>query len=329
MKSLSYVICMLGLFGAEAQAKNPMSSVSPTDTCEEVATIAEIKIKLRVGESAFASFDTDSLMQTALETEALVACLSEPMTPEVAASYHRLMALTAFVRGDDDDCKLELHASFRLEDSYVFPTQVAPEGHPLLLFYEEAKTLSSGEPETLYPPNNGGYVSMDGQVAQEDAVITRPSQTPVIVQAFSSEGQIIETVYVRVGEEVPRWGTLDLTLPLEVPIRNPSPVLKKTLPWYISGGASLALGVVTYGIALDQQRRFLDTSEPDDADSLEILEGYRSRANLFGGTAIGLGVVGIGLVSNGMVLQIRFGGSRTESDSTVVPGATEGEANGP
>ena len=326
MKHTTTVVCALVLFGAEAKAKGPVAVEQPP-ACEQATTVSVLARLSMAGDSAFASFDTEMLKQTARDAEAALVCLNEPVTQPVAASYHRLMALAAFVNGEDDLSRRELHASYRLEDTYVFPTQIAPEGHPLLVFYEEAKLLQGGSPEDLYPPI-GGYVTIDGEKMD-----MRPSETPVIVQAFSSTDELLETHYVLAGQSVPRWGELTARLKVEDLSALPSTTVqrkkKPAMPWLVAGGAALALGGVTYGIAMDQHSRFLDTSSPDGDGSEDTLNGYMNRANTFGASAIGLGVVGVGLMGTGVVLQVRFGGPRGNPDLTVGPEVSEGGADGP
>ncbi len=288
MKPLIYTLCVFAL-GLTSRAHA---------ACEEPTELSELEAVYIQAEQAFAELDLETLLMHSMRArDQIVPCLGEPLTMSSAASFHRLMALEAYAQMNEPRAIGELHASRRLEPGYRFPTDVAYEGHPFLDLYAQAAEVGDGAPEIVYPPE-GGYVMVD---SVRDA--PRPSETPVLIQVFDAESQLLETRYLQPGETLPMWGVnpLDLAfVPRGVNLKDPR-------PWFVVGAASLVASGVFSAVAMSNKNKFMDTSEPDTPESDLQLQGYMDRANGFGTASIVTGTVGLAFTGLGIGLQVKFG----------------------
>src|SRR3989339_1248072 len=200
--------------------------------CVQPASVVELAQASRLAEEAFANLDADGLLtQSSLARTKVLPCVQEMITKRNAAAFHRLMALEAFINGDESRVMSELHAALILEPGYLFPENVAGSGHPLLVLYKRAETLDDGVAERTYPPANG-YMMVAGV-----RNAARYSKIPVIIQAFGPHGELLETRYVQPGEASPNWSGNVFGLTAEdLGIKHP---LLDSKPWYVAGAVTL------------------------------------------------------------------------------------------
>jgi len=277
--------------------------------CETSTTALQLQEAAKAGESAFSNMDKESLLeQTTLAREQILPCLGESLSPEDIAGFHRLMALEAFTRKNDERVISELHAARRLEPGYDLHVMVPNPGHKIHGLYVAASMVADGEPQTVYPPK-GGYVMVAGV-----RNAPRYTKTPTILQAYGPGGQLIETRYIQPGEALPQYqsredwlaeqgvGGVDLTQPRG---------------WYWSAAVAGVLAGSSYFYAQSQKAKYLDTSAPDTPESLAALPGFASRSKGFGVTSVVIGSGAVALVGTGVVMQVKFGGSRNEPSYEV------------
>lgn len=270
--------------------------------CEEPTTVSQLEEAAKKGEEAFANMDKETLLeQTTLAREEVLPCLGESLSPEAIAGFHRLMALEAFTRGNDERVISELHAARRLEPGYDLHVMVPNPGHKIHGLNTAASMVADGDAQTVYPPK-GGYVLVAGV-----RNAPRYSKTPTIIQAYGPGDVLIETRYIQPGEALPQYqsredwlseqgvGGVDLTQPRG---------------WYWSAAAVGVLAGSSYFYAQSQKAKYLDTSQPDTPETLAALPGYASRSKGFGVTSVALGSGAVALAGTGLVMQVRFGGSR-------------------
>ena len=268
--------------------------------CEEPTTSEQLVETVEVGVAAFGELDADALLtQSSLARTEILPCLSEKLTRQGAASFHRLMALEAFINGNDARVVAELHASLRLDPGYKFPEDIIDAGHPLIALYDEAAHAPDGEAEPVYPPV-GGYVMVSGV-----RNAPRFSETPVIVQVYGPGDLWQETRYIEPGEALPHWHADEKNphgLTAEDLGVSRTLVLKDPRPWYAVGGVTLITSGVFYGIAMSQKAQYEDPSTPD-AD----LSRYERNTNGFGTAAVVSGSAGLALAGVGIGMHARFG----------------------
>ncbi len=250
--------------------------VHAADDCPASSTVASFLEQARLGELAFAEMDTLGLAQAREQALARIPCLSEPITPRVAAAFHRMMAMSAFASGDEDAVLAEFHAARRLEPGYAIPLDVAPAGHPLVVLYERAVTADEGGLDATIPPL-GGYVTVDGVLGAP-----RPTGISSLVQSFQPGDVLERTLFLAPGESTPTFGPMPLDELRRVRRR-----------WALGGSSAAAFvaGGVLYGLAWRQHANFWDEDDPLPDENLA---GARTRSNTLFLSAVGAGTVGLG-----------------------------------
>lgn len=246
---------------------------APPAACPDgAATVADFRAAARAGEQAFSRLDEAGLNAARDAALALVPCLEEKVPLPVAADFHRLMALAAFVEGDEQQVLAEFHAARRLVPGYEVPAAVAPEGHPLQQLYGWSEDADEGAPDPTIPPV-GGYVVVDGVRSAP-----RPRGISNIVQVFDADDALVESRYLAAGAETPRWGPL----PEELTAARRRHVL--------FGGTTAALGAValgTYTASLVMNARFDQETDP------ARLSDLRTRTNSLYWASVGTGSVAV------------------------------------
>ena len=284
-----------------------------TAACQESTTTLQLAQTVDIGIDAFGQLDADALLtQSSIARTDILPCMGEKLTRQEAASFHRLMALEAFINSNDTRVTSELHASLRLDPGYRFPEDVIDSGHPLIALYEEAASAPDGEAEPVYPPV-GGYVLVSGV-----RNAARYSETPVIIQVYGPGDLLMETRYIQPGEALPKWSDNPLGLTAEDLGVARAVVLKDPRPWFLAAGVSALASGVFYTIAMTQKSQFEDPLTLD-AD----LARYERNANGFGTAALVVGGTGMVFTGFGIGMHARFGkdgeGKPTVTFSTPTP----------
>ncbi len=243
--------------------------------CAGTTTLADFSAAAQKGEAAFADMDMGGLVTAREAAATALTCLGEPVKPDAAASFHRLMAMVAFTVHDNKEALAEFHAARRLQPGYAIPDSVAPAGHPLTKLYEESVSAEEG---ALQPVGNKvGTLYVDGIRGAP-----RPDGISAILQHFDEIGMRAESVYLLAGDPIPAWA---------VP---PSPSLKGKMRVPLAsatGVAAIASGVL-YGLALSAHDQFWDTENPAKDSELPTLQ---ARANTLTYASAGVGALAVGL----------------------------------
>jgi hypothetical protein len=186
------------------------------------------------------------------------------------------MALSAFLDKDDGRSVASLHAAVRSDPAFDLPRDLFPDGHPLRLHLQVARSLQPGTLRPLPRPAEGA-VTVDGTPAE-----AAPGDRPSVLQWSVVEIGVRDTSYLAVGATMPAWG----------PIPAPDPGDRARRPWPVlaaASGTAVAAGGL-YGLAAARQARFLDSATP-----YEDLPGLQRQANTLTVAAAGSGLLAVGL----------------------------------
>ena len=202
----------------------------------------------------------------------------------MAAAFHRTTAMVAFLEGDRKRVLQEFNRARLLHLGYEIPARVAPEGHPLWLLYQEAKTMGEGQLERGVPPADGWLV-VDG--VRNGA---RPVDADVIVQVYTMDGARQETVFIAAGGEMPAWG-IESVFTRES-IRRPAAIA--------TGVSALTTGIL-YGLSWRSRGIYEGEMTADvcpvvgsEINQADCLDSYRDQTNLLSWSAVGTGVLTLG-----------------------------------
>ena len=260
------------------------SEGSVESSCEDRRDAQEFFAATSAAESAFASLDEEGLRSAHDTSLEILMCLQGEVQGMMAAAFHRTTAMVAFLEGDRDRVLHEFNRARLLHLGYEIPARVAPEGHPLWLLYQEAKTMGEGQLQRGIPPADGWLV-VDG--VRNGA---RPLDADVVVQVYTMDGELQETVFLAAGDDMPAWGVESVFT--RESIRKPAAIA--------TGVSALATGVL-YGLSW-RSRGIYDgemTAEVcpvvgSGINKADCLDSYRDQTNILSWSAVGTGVLTLG-----------------------------------
>ncbi len=240
-------------------------------SCEEPSQRADVALGVEQATQAFRQLDREGFAAYRDRLIAVLPCLAEPLQPGDAASIHGLMALSAFLDKDDGGSVASLHAAVRSDPTFDLPAELFPDGHPLRLHLQVARSLQPGALRPLPQPAQG-ELSVDGVFATH-----APGDRPSVLQ-WTVELTPRDTLYLVAGEPMPPWG--------------PVPRGDQRRPWGLvtAAGVGVAAAGGLYALAGSSHTRFLDPATP-----YEELAGLQLRANALSVASVGTGLLTIGL----------------------------------
>ncbi len=284
-----------------------LGSTALAQDCDKPARTHELANALTEAETAYLDMDEDNFVAIISGAQLTLGCLGEPITPFDAAAYHRLVALDAFLGGDDAATIMAFRASLAAQPRYLLPSSIAPPGNPLAVLYDQASEPYEANRVAL-PPPKGMVMLMDG--ARGTA---RPTARPVIVQLIGPDGGVAWSGFLGPLDSNPDWYALGFEVDdapdYVAPTRNGEPSRRddkdsnirvarqlpqltpgRTKPLLAAaGGAALAAGAL-YGLGYG-----LRTIYGNPATDYDRLEGLRRVTNGSVVAAGGVGVAALGL----------------------------------
>jgi len=239
----------------------------------------ELSGGLAIAESAYMDLDDDRFRDSVNELAGLMLpCVGDAVPPELAARYHRVMAIHLFTIGDPDRADLSLMAAKGAEPEFVFDDALLPPSHDLRQSWD---VVEVSDARRTVPEPKLGSVSFDGQMGRK-----RPTEHPTIAQLFDESGLAQSTHYLSPREALPTYAAIPRT---------------RNLLIGCAGGA-LALSATSYGLAWRANSNVFSQAAKPNVNA-KALDASRASANawtfvsgaLFGvaaGCGTGAGVVG-------------------------------------
>lgn len=241
----------------------PLLIVSRTiaSECTVARTGAELAVALEAAEAAW-GIDESAFSAAVASADAVLPCVDGPVAPAVAARYHRVRALTAFVAHDSTNTQRAFAAAHAIEPAWRIPEAMAPAQNPLHAEFEAA-ILREGASETAPAPAGGARLYFDGTETRR-----RPAAWPTVFQMRERDGRVHGTAWVPPGEPLPayRAGGEGWRLPL-------------LLGSAVAAGGAGALYVLA--VSADASYRA--------SGSLAEADAARARVNGLAGGAVGVG----------------------------------------
>lgn len=241
--------------------------------CADRWSAVQLEAVLVDAEVAYERLDLAGFRDAADDARRMLPCLSEAVMPPMAARYHRVRGMAAFVDRDRREAREAFAAARALEPAWRFPSTMVPEGNPLLEDYG-ALPLDGGRYEKVAPPAEG-RISFDGLPTR-----MRPRDWPTVVQIFDASGGVRTTRWVRPGDAVPRYEASDGVL-VEERLRS-SRATDARVPLLVGAGAGLVASGVLWAMAADAHADYADGTDWADMDR------DRVRGNRLGAAAIGV-----------------------------------------
>ncbi len=241
--------------------------------CDEPALPNELREDLERAHAAYADTDVDGFVLDMGSASAHLECIDRRIPVDLAANYHRMLAVQLFLAGDrESGSDAALHAAAALQPTFGFKG-LFPEGHQFLVRFDELK-LAPARTERIARPK-AGFFAFDGNIGRD-----RPIDRASVVQRIDADGQVQLTTYLQPGTPLPDYDV--------------RPVVRHGL---LAGGVATALASLTTGaIAMGAERRF-KSDDPATRSGLtrSDLNTLQARANtmstataLLAGTSAGL-----------------------------------------
>jgi hypothetical protein len=236
--------------------------------------LASLLEKLDEAQAAFARFDAETFTTAMESSSLLLPCLKDPVSTDLAARVHRAEGIRLYAAGNKEAALSSLRAAKAIEPNYAFPKGLFPEGYALLSEYEGLDIQALPANKTPLP--KVGVFHFDGLATR-----SRPSDRPTFFQHIATEGDTLQTVYLRQNMPLPDYAI--------------NPKLRNTLLAITASLAVAAGGVYGYGWKSRSDFFRGDLSRPE-------LAALQARTNVAFALAGGLatmtagGVVGVILV---------------------------------
>ena len=236
--------------------------------CTFNASLDLLESNIQAAQTAYVGLDVGEFQRAMTEVDYLLPCLTEPVSPQLAAELHRIRAIGQYVDGKREAVAASLSAARSLEPDYSFSTDVLPEGFELRLMYEA--TVPSTEGSRLPRPGRDTTLYIDGSAAR-----LRPDRA-ALLQIAGASG-VSDSHYLLPAEPLPDYPGVD---------RRRNTLLTSAL---ITGAASLTL----YGGAWisDQSLKGVANSEELDRTATRTNLLTAGSGVLLAGSLAQLGVL--------------------------------------
>ncbi len=274
------IVCWFLLILSPCSLAQEAAQRDATVECEKFFVVDAFFAANAKGEQAFIDLDEEALEAAYLESKGILQCLQGEMQGMMAAAFHRMTAMRAFVQGERDRVLQEFNRARLLHPGYEISNAVAPEGHPLRLLYEESKTMGEGELQRGIPPADGWLV-VDG--VRKGA---RPVAADVFIQVYKMDGTRIETLFLPAGAEMPAWG-----------VEGGFDKQRLKIPAAVATGVSAVATGVLWGLSWKNRNIFDGEMTPEvcpEGTTEDCLDQYRDRTNVLAWSSVGTGALTLG-----------------------------------
>ena len=233
---------LLSLIVAGASA----SPFSPPANCPAFSDPDELQAQLERADSAYEALDVDGFVGALQEIGMTLPCLGEPVSPTLAAHYHRTQAMQLWSNGDEEAAIPLLLAARSLEPEFSFPEGRFPEGYPMVNAYAEMEPSLETQNR---PPRGNFLIYFDGSPTN-----ARPKARSTLMQQVA-DNHVIATHLLHPDDPVP----------------YARPAIRRNR-LLATSASTLILGVSSVGLALDRRARFYRADLATDGDQLVQLQ---------------------------------------------------------
>ena len=262
--------------------------------CAVAAAGSEVAQAITDMDVAFGDLDEASFRSARAKRARLLPCVGDRLNPAQITALHRSEALATFLDRQPAAAVGAMRALLAVAPGYAFTEEVAPQGHPLHVYYEIAlgSTTVPGRP---LPRPASGWLEVDG-VATELA----PPDRPYVFQRMDRDGKVLQTELVMAGAEPTPYASRDVKggkaekvakTPADRDTRRVQVQLLAT-----SGVAALASGGL-YLVGAQRNNEFWDAST-NAADLAKL----RDQTNTLGWLSAGAGAVAISTGAAGLLV---------------------------
>ncbi len=181
-----------------------MASAAPLESCSRSFGSDEVMDAASIAEQAFASQDAENFVSARREAESRLGCVHDPLSALDVVRLHRLMALGAFLDGDEAKMKQAVAGMIAIDPEVRFPEEIAPTGHKLdqiraALVGAQADGVGGGD-GPLLAAFADGWIEVNGAFAPRVA-----ADVSATLQHLDNQGVVKETRYYWPGDALGNW----------------------------------------------------------------------------------------------------------------------------
>lgn len=246
------------------------------------STPSAVEAQLDSAQVAFKLMDRTAFTAATDEARANLECLSEPVSPALAARVHRVAGLREFFAGNDAAALLAFGAARAIDGAYEFPESIVPAAHPVRALYAAATSVSTATVGTALPAD--GALQFDGTPSA-----FRPSERPTLALHVRADHSVAASAYLWPGDPLFPYAVATTSMN-SVATKTVKPGRGPNLPMAIAAGVSGLAAGGAFLLARQSHEAFWDEATPESE-----LEGLMIQTDTFQTTAVVLGVAGLGL----------------------------------
>lgn len=243
--------------------------------CPAPTTGREVQEAALAAEDAFVRIDPAAFEGAVSQMRAALVCLSEPISPEAAASLHNTEALAAFLARDEGATVASFRAALQAAPTVDLGAALEPT-HPIRYERRYAGRFEAPAAVALRPLSDSEQALADGHLLNQ-----RPQDVPVILQRMYDD-TVLANLYLPLGGPLPDW--------IEEAPPPLSPLLKRRLR--LSG---LALATVATTGVMVRSAALSRTLYLDPGTAYTRLDTLERRANLYSSLSLGGAVLSVGV----------------------------------
>jgi hypothetical protein len=250
------------------------------------AAPAQVEAQLDAAQVAFSAMAGPAFQAATAEVVAGLECLSAPLASSLAARVHRVVGLREFVARRESAALQSFAAARAIDPSYEFPTTLVPADHPVRKLFAEALAVPSAA--TPLPAPGNGHLEIDGTTAT-----ARADARALVAEWIDASGAVASSGYRWPGDAMIPYPIQEA--PVEAaPIAAPREAISRkkgpNTPLTVGAVATLVAAGAVQGLAIVSNANFENPATPRDQ-----LPALQTQTNASQVSAIGLGVVGLGL----------------------------------
>lgn len=249
--------------------------------CEERRSYDDLVAAVADAESAYADLDLTTFHDASVQITETLACLSDLLSPPLAARIHRIAGLTARMKELPDDARLAFVAARSLDPRFRFPTE-----SPVTADYL-AIPLVVGR-NTPVPVPQTGSLYFDGRQGLE-----RPAAWPTLFQRLDGDGSLVATAVLWPEDPLPEYPVA----PETAGKKQRSGLSAGTIGWLAESLVATGVGVAMYSTASGAWADARCQGGAASQSAADLCNSVRTRY-LWGAALMGVG--GAGLVGAGV-----------------------------
>ena len=151
---------------------------APTAAAACPAPAASLETARAAAEEAYEGMDAGAFAAARDVAREALGCQDARVAPPLAAVYHRLEALDAYLSRDHDRARAAFRAALSADPETALPLSLAPEANPLRALFDEARALSDSPGPAAALPEGRERASPASQAEGAGAPLGRPRPQP-------------------------------------------------------------------------------------------------------------------------------------------------------